>query len=45
MVMVYVPAGEFLMGSNKLKDSMANDDELPQHTIYLDAFSGLTRLW
>jgi serine/threonine-protein kinase len=38
MVMVYVPAGEFLMGSNKLKDSMANDDELPQHTIYLDAY-------
>jgi serine/threonine-protein kinase len=38
MVMVYVPAGNFLMGSDKAKDSMANDDELPQHTVYLDAF-------
>ncbi len=36
--MVYVPAGNFLMGSDKAKDSMANDDELPQHTVYLDAF-------
>ncbi len=38
MVQVYVPAGEFLMGSDKTKDSQANDNELPQHTVYLDAF-------
>jgi len=37
MVMVYVPAGEFLMGSTDA-DSYANDDEKPQHTVYLDAF-------
>jgi formylglycine-generating enzyme required for sulfatase activity len=30
--MVYVPAGEFLMGSNDY------DDEKPPHTVYLDAF-------
>jgi formylglycine-generating enzyme required for sulfatase activity len=38
MVMDYVPAGDFLMGSDKTKDSQAYDDELPQHTVYLDAF-------
>ena len=38
MVMVYVPAGEFLMGSDKTKDSQAEADELPQHTVYLDAY-------
>jgi len=32
MVMVYVPAGEFEMGSN------ASADEQPIHTVYLDAF-------
>ncbi len=31
--MVYVPAGEFLMGSED-----ANDDEAPEHTVYLDAY-------
>jgi formylglycine-generating enzyme required for sulfatase activity len=30
--MVYVPAGEFVMGSNDY------DDEKPPHTVYLDAF-------
>jgi len=35
-VMVYVPAGEFLMGSEG--DPDADDDEQPQHTVYLDAF-------
>jgi formylglycine-generating enzyme required for sulfatase activity len=30
--MVYVPAGEFVMGSND------HDDEKPPHTVYLDAF-------
>ena len=37
MVMVYVPAGEFLMGSSEA-DGQAEDDEKPQHTVYLDAF-------
>ncbi len=35
MEMVYVPAGEFLMGS---PDGEGEDDEHPQHTVYLDAF-------
>ena len=34
-VLVYVPAGEFLMGSNA---PAANPDEKPEHTVYLDAF-------
>jgi len=34
-VMVYVPAGEFLMGS---EDEDADDNEAPEHTVYLDAF-------
>jgi len=33
--MVYVPAGEFLMGS---PDGEGMPDEHPQHTVYLDAF-------
>ena len=33
MTLLYVPAGEFTMGSN---DSL--DDMEPQHTVYLDAF-------
>jgi len=32
-VMVYVPSGEFIMGSND-----GEDDEKPEHTVYLDAF-------
>jgi formylglycine-generating enzyme required for sulfatase activity len=36
-VMVYVPAGEFLMGSSD-DDPDAAPDEKPQHTVYLDAF-------
>jgi formylglycine-generating enzyme required for sulfatase activity len=35
--MVYVPAGEFLMGSAG-EDPDAFPDEQPQHTVYLDAF-------
>jgi formylglycine-generating enzyme required for sulfatase activity len=35
--MVYVPAGEFLMGSSD-EDPDAEDYEKPQHTVYLDAF-------
>ncbi len=37
MVMVYVPASEFLMGSTD-SDSQAASDEKPQHKVYLDAF-------
>ncbi len=37
MVMVYVPAGEFLMGSAD-SDSQAHGNEKPQHKVYLDAF-------
>jgi len=37
MVMVYVPAGEFLMGSTD-SDAQANDNEKPQHTVSLDTF-------
>jgi serine/threonine-protein kinase len=37
MVMVYVPAGEFLMGSSDA-DGQAWDSEKPQHTVYLDAY-------
>jgi len=33
--MVYIPEGEFQMGSD---DEEANDDEQPVHTVYLDAF-------
>ena len=35
--MVLIPAGEFLMGSPD-SDSDAQDDEKPEHTVYLDAF-------
>jgi eukaryotic-like serine/threonine-protein kinase len=37
MVMVYVPEGEFLMGSAS-SDAQAPSDEKPQHTVYLDSF-------
>jgi formylglycine-generating enzyme required for sulfatase activity len=33
--MVYIPAGEFLMGSDPREDKYAQDDEQPQHTLYL----------
>jgi len=33
MLLVYVPAGEFTMGSND-----GEDDEKPEHQVYLDAF-------
>jgi formylglycine-generating enzyme required for sulfatase activity len=32
-VMIYIPAGEFLMGSND-----GDDDEKPQHRVYLDGY-------
>jgi formylglycine-generating enzyme required for sulfatase activity len=37
MVGVYVPAGDFLMGSGE-EDGEAAADEKPQRTVYLDAF-------
>ncbi len=37
MTMVYVPSGEFLMGSAD-SDARASNDEKPQHRVYLDAF-------
>jgi formylglycine-generating enzyme required for sulfatase activity len=35
---VLVPAGSFLMGSDKDKDLGANDDELPQHMVHVAEF-------
>jgi eukaryotic-like serine/threonine-protein kinase len=37
MISVYVPAGEFLMGSTAA-DEFASADEKPQHNVYMDAF-------
>jgi formylglycine-generating enzyme required for sulfatase activity len=36
--MVYIPEGEFIMGSDKSRDSRADDDELPQRKVYLDGY-------
>ena len=38
MVLVFVPAGEFKMGSAKADDPQALDEETPQHVVYLDAY-------
>ena len=38
MELLPVPAGEFLMGSDPAVDKDAQDDEKPQHTVYLDTF-------
>ena len=37
MVLINIPAGDFLMGSAD-SDKEANSDEKPQHKIYLDTF-------
>jgi eukaryotic-like serine/threonine-protein kinase len=37
MTLLYVPAGDFLMGASVF-DSQARFDEKPQHTVYLDEF-------
>jgi sulfatase modifying factor 1 len=37
--MVPIPAGWFLMGSDKRHDPQAWEDELPQHRVYLDAYA------
>jgi iron(II)-dependent oxidoreductase len=36
--MVLIPAGEFLMGSNKKVDKVAYQAEMPQRNVYLDAY-------
>lgn len=36
-ILVCIPAGEFLMGAAET-DTQADDDEKPQHQVYLDAF-------
>jgi formylglycine-generating enzyme required for sulfatase activity len=40
MVLVYVPEGEFIMGSDSNDDSDYQDhsDQKPEHRVYLDAF-------
>jgi formylglycine-generating enzyme required for sulfatase activity/DNA-binding CsgD family transcriptional regulator len=38
MVLVQVPAGEFEMGSSRAEDPQASEEELPQHSVYLDAY-------
>jgi formylglycine-generating enzyme required for sulfatase activity len=38
MIFRRVPAGNFLMGSDKAKDRNARDDELPQHTVFLSEY-------
>lgn len=37
MVMVFVPAGEFMMGSTRA-DPYAQANEFPQHAVYLDSY-------
>ncbi len=37
MILMCVPAGEFLMGASEA-DTQAQSDEKPQHRVYLDAF-------
>ncbi len=36
--MVYVPAGEFIMGTDDVEAYARRNDETPKHTVYLDAF-------
>lgn len=38
MVLVQVPAGEFEMGSSRAEDPQASEEELPQHSVYLDTY-------
>ncbi|MEZ4865409.1 MAG: SUMF1/EgtB/PvdO family nonheme iron enzyme [Caldilineaceae bacterium] len=37
IIYVYIPAGEFMMGSGE-EDTLAQGDEKPQHPVYVDAF-------
>lgn len=38
MMLVFIPAGEFKMGSSRADDPQAFDEELPQHIVYLGDF-------
>ena len=38
MVMMYVPEGEFQMGSKYGKNNQGIEDQKPVHTVYLDAY-------
>jgi formylglycine-generating enzyme required for sulfatase activity len=38
LLLVRIPAGEFLMGSVVARDKDAEDNELPPHTVYLPEF-------
>jgi formylglycine-generating enzyme required for sulfatase activity len=38
MIFRRVPAGNFLMGSDKAKAPNARDDEMPQHTVFLSEY-------
>ncbi|CAN5610564.1 hypothetical protein BH10CHL1_BH10CHL1_09670 [soil metagenome] len=33
-----IPEGEFLLGSDRQQDTLAHDDELPQHQLYLPEY-------
>jgi len=37
LVYVWIPPGEFTMGSTE-EDELAQDDEMPQHTVHVDGF-------
>jgi sulfatase modifying factor 1 len=36
--MVFIPAGEFMMGCNSAVDNQCEDNEKPYHKVYLDAY-------
>lgn len=38
VVMVYIPGGSFLMGSDPVQDAWAEGDAMPQHRVTLDSF-------
>jgi formylglycine-generating enzyme required for sulfatase activity len=38
MVLIYIPAGEFKMGSTRTEDTQILEEELPQHTVHLDDY-------
>jgi len=38
MLLVYIPAGEFKMGSARAEDPQTLEEELPQHIVYKDAY-------
>lgn len=38
-VMIHIPVGKFLMGSDAVKDTLAYPDELQQHLLHLETYS------